>query len=445
MANVTILGAPRLRLNAPIVGSVVASMPPSNLGNDEPSEKCRINTTDPALTYISSSFEYPGNYYGETFTVGGIGVINHNLSLGAEARTLLMDADAADFEPERIAPSAVAVIGGGTFSGAVTDVDESPYSLDGNRITMTSVGGTVRFDFPTPGGNPITGADLQAFRIAISYTVHPTVLVFELYEAGVQRAVLDIVIPAGGDPDIAENAVYLIPWDAADLSTASGADVQIQVGAGQGTAGDGFSIEAIDWLCQTELSAGTILYDSGWEAATYDETDPLWGSTVAGSAGAAPTQNYVHYPTTEVAGVVKAFTMFRDPRNTAGYIDVGCYVLGPRFRPTINRAWGPLVGVRDLSVKKFSHGGQTFGVKRPRLRTLSLPMSELSAAEAHSLLERLNWRKGTLSPVLVSLFPGDATEGRHTTLWATVEQMDEMSANFFGDFRAMNLTFVEKL
>lgn len=447
MANATILGAPRLSLGATVAGNNPVGMPATNLNNDEPSEKCRMDSPDPESTYIYvPQLSYPLGYYGATFGVGGIGVINHNLSIGATARTMLFDAGLTDFEPERVLPDGKTDVAG-TWSGTAADVDESPYAADANKNTCSgasSLTPAINYSFATPSTTPETGADLQLMRVKVSWTGDaPTGFSFELRDGVTSIEYLDFTV-TGGNPQVTNGAVLLMPWDAADLVTANGSGVNLRIDCTLGSGSDDISIEAVDWLCDIGTTGGTVLYDSGWDSATYDTTDAQWGSTVAGVAGVAPTQNYVNYPPSEIAGVAKALTMFRDPFNSDGYIDVGCYVLGPIFRPTINRAWGPLVGVRDLSIKKFSHGGQTFGVKRPRLRTISLPLHELSAAEAHSLLDRVNWRKGTLSPVLVSLFPGDATEGRHTTIWATVEQMDEMAANFFGDYRAMNLTFVEK-
>lgn len=447
MANATILGAPRLSLGATVVGNNPVGMPATNLNNDEPSQKCRMDSADPADTYIYvPQLSYPLGYYGATFGVGGIGVINHNLSIGATARTLLLDADAVDPTPTRLAPTAATQVVG-SWSGAFSDIDESPYSADAGKMTCLGTSSQVpslRLHMANPASNPKTGTDLQMFRVMLSWTGDdPSSITFELYDNNVLIEEIEYGVD-GGQPLPSSGDIVLLPWDAADLADPGGGAVQFQISAVLADSADDFSVEAADWLCDLGPTGGSILYDSGWELATYDTTDTQWGSTVAGVAGVAPTQNYVHYPPTEIAGVAQAITLFRDPFNSAGYVDVGCYVLGPIFRPTINRAWGPLVGVRDLSIKKFSHGGQTFGVKRPRLRTISLPLHELSAAEAHSLLDRVNWRKGTLSPVLVSLFPGDATEGRHTTIWATVEQMDEMAANFFGDYRAMNLTFVEK-
>lgn len=452
MANAIILGAPRLGLGTITIGQTeVGTMPKSNLETDEPSDVCRINTKDPLKTYIHSTLEMPNGYYGTTFSVGAVGVVNHNLSLGATSRTCLLSAGATGYVPERVLPNTKTDVTG-TWSGAVTDVDDDPYSADGSKNTClgtSSLTPSVKYDFATPSANPATGASRQAIRIKVSWTANaPTTFgVFIKESAGWAGAYFDYFpTGAGTIGNYGSGSVLIVPWNASNLTTANGSAVQVVIEAILGSGTDDISIEAIDWLCDSGLSAGSILWDSGWQATTYDAVDSGFGSTVGGTAGAAPTQTHLAWNSAgNVSSVVSAVTYFRDPLNSAGYVDVGCYVVGPVFQPAINRAYGELVGVMDLSVKKRTHGGQTFGVNRPRLRTVSLPLAELTTAEAHSLYERLYWRKGILSPVLVSLFPGDSTEGKHTTIWGTLENAGDLSARDETGWRQMAMTFIEKL
>jgi len=442
MANAIILGAPRLGLGTITIGeSEVAAMPKSNLETDEPSDVCRINTEDPLKTYIHSTLEMPNSYYSSgTFNVGGVGIVNHNLSLGATSRTLFLSAGATGYVSARVLPTSKTDTLG-TWSGAFTDVDDDPYAIDGNKNSTTDAAASITYELATPAGTATQGTNLQAFRVAISFTAAISGFSVRLITGTgpfVETEVYQSV--TGANPLPSSGTVVLAPWT---LSTADPTTVQVKVGI-TGNTGT-FSVEAVDWLCDSALSAGSILWDSGWQAATYDAVDSGFGSTVAGTAGSASTQTHLAWSTTDTASVASTVTYFRDPQNTAGYVDVGCYVVGSQFQPALNRAYGELVGVMDLSVKKRTHGGQTFGSNRPRLRTLSLPLAELTTTEAHALYERLYWRKGILSPCLVSLFPGDSTEGKHTTIWCTLENAGDLTARDESGYRQMAMTFVEKL
>ena len=441
MANAIILGAPRLGLGTITIGeSEVAAMPKSNLETDEPSDVCRINTEDPLKTYIHSTLEMPNSYYSSgTFNVGGVGVVNHNLSLGATSRTLFLSSGAAGYVPTRMAPTAIDI--GAGWSGVVTDIDEDPYSVDAGSVDDAGAGLPLLIDFATPASAPATGADRQLFRVHVTYSVAPSLFQIVLYDGASSKGALTFS-SNGANPILPTGSVLLAPWNASLLDTADGSGVRMSISV---TGGTSVSVEAADWLCDSGLSAGSILWDSGWQAATYDAVDSGFGSTVAGTAGSAPTQTHLAWSTTDTASVASTVTYFRDPQNTVGYVDVGCYVVGPQFQPALNRAYGELVGVMDLSVKKRTHGGQTFGSNRPRLRTLSLPLAELTTTEAHTLYERLYWRKGILSPCLVSLFPGDSTEGKHTTIWCTLENAGDLAARDESGYRQMAMTFVEKL
>lgn len=448
MPNFVLTSAPRYGLGTITIGpSEVATMPKTNLDNDEPSDKCRINSVDPLKTYVHTTLEMPGSYYADTFKVGAVAVVNHTLGLGSTARTLFLSSGAAGYVPERVLPNGIVTTG--VWSGTAADIDEDPftYANDG-ELACNNVGtNTVRIQFATPSASPATGTDRQLFRVLTAYSQIPDSVTFKLYENGVERATLSTTIE-GADPRLPSsgNRVVLIPWDAADLSTADGSLVELYCEVEIGT-GDDFDIRAADWACDSGLSSGSILWDSGWTAATYDAVDAQFGSTVAGTVGVAPTQNLLHYSTSgDISNVAAVVTYFRDPsKNDGGYIDLGCYVVGPIFQTALNRAYGDLVGVVDLSVKKQTHGGQTFGVKRPRLRRLRLPVAAFSAAEGHAFLDRVVWRKGILSPVFLALFPDDPIEGKHTQIWCTLENATDLSAPDPSGFRTMDATFLEKL
>jgi hypothetical protein len=94
----------------------------------------------------------------------------------------------------------------------------------------------------------------------------------------------------------------------------------------------------------------------------------------------------------------------------------------------INVDWGPMLGARDLSDKATTDGGQSYGVRRPVVRTLAVPLSWLTQDEAHALFDRLVLRRGMLAPVLISWDPEDSTEKVLTTFWATLTSAPTMEA-----------------
>jgi len=65
---------------------------------------------------------------------------------------------------ETLQPNGVVNVSG--YSGAATDIDDDPDSLDANLLTIgQNTSGEVRVQFPTPTGDPTTGAGVQSFRI----------------------------------------------------------------------------------------------------------------------------------------------------------------------------------------------------------------------------------------------------------------------------------------
>ena len=93
MGNAAILGLPLYVLTDEAFG--VAGGTPTNLDNYDAWRRGRCDTADPRLSYFYCKPTMPLGYYGPTVGVGGIGVGNHTLMLGATARSVLLAAGAA--------------------------------------------------------------------------------------------------------------------------------------------------------------------------------------------------------------------------------------------------------------------------------------------------------------------------------------------------------------
>lgn len=447
MGNMKLVGLPRYSLSSLASGSTVAAtMPLTNLTTGEPWDVARLTEVDPVKTYVEGVPAMPNGYYGPDPSVGGVAWVNHNLSLGATARTVLLTSGAVGYVPTRIAPNAV--IKGGIWSASGSDhtaIDEDPYAFPNDgEIDANSVGsGTLRIQFPTPASAPATGVDRQLFRVVVGYSQIPDSVTFRLLENGTERALLSSTIE-GADPRLPSlpTSVVLLPWDASDLLTADGSLVELSVELTLDT-GDDFAIYAADWLCDTNVTGGSVLADTGWTSVTMDQYDAAWGATVSGTVGAAPQQTFLNtFSDSNVLSVAKIVTYFRDPLNTAGYIDLGEFVAGPIFVPGLNVDWGEVVSLRGRDKIINGEGGSRWGIRREPTRSVKINLSNLTASEAQSVLERF-WRAGQLLPYVIQVLD-DSTESRHTTLYVCTDSLPRMSANYV-DYRSVSFDATEKL
>lgn len=155
---------------------------------------------------------------------------------------------------ETLQPDGI-VIGSG-YSGAYTDIDDDPDSIDANLLTISlNTSGTVRVQFPTPTGAPTTGAGVQSFRIALSKTTtnngrSDDTYTIDLYENGVQRQA-SIASGSGVAVD-PSTTVFDATWDASNLNTADGSLVECYISttpeAGGGPVSRGsIQVEAVEW------------------------------------------------------------------------------------------------------------------------------------------------------------------------------------------------------
>lgn len=164
------------------------------------------------------------------------------------------------------------------LDGTVGDIDEDPDSPDGNwaDVVDDSLDTVAHVSFPTPSGNPTTGAGVQNFKIYVKRSTSdssPTVKI-DLYEGGVFRSATSIT-SSSVTSDSGE--LFTGTWDASSLSTPNGSGVECYI---YGTkAGDNGATPTSDYpTSETSFSSGDHS-DNDWEVTgelgsddnTYDE------------------------------------------------------------------------------------------------------------------------------------------------------------------------------
>ena len=163
------------------------------------------------------------------------------------------------------------------LTGAYTLIDDDPDSsgldfvvADGNGVNTAALVG-----FPTPTGNPTTGANKQEFRIQVRE--------FDAGQTGTPKARIElwengVLIRAGSDVNVtSQDQVIAFTWDASELGTADGSLVECNfVGTkagGSPTTKSSTDLGAVEW--NVEYSAG---------AAAFDITGAVTVTSVVGAA-----------------------------------------------------------------------------------------------------------------------------------------------------------------
>jgi len=343
------------------------------------------------------------------------------------------------------------------------DVDEGLAATPGSdHLTPTIPTGnySVTFGFDTPGGAALrTGDDYQVIAVWAKAIGAGGRLNIEVLDGGISldpaaRKYIDVTNTTG--------AWYFLFWDASLLTTASGANVSVQIdasGYGGDTPAPGANhvhVGAVGWLVERTEYSSAVEYDSGWLylSTSLDEAAGL--GYIPGNVRTTP---FHQFPSTQQRqygriliqddqsvdwSLVVSGQMPFDRPASQGYVEVGAFVIGNGWSPATNADYGSGFGVRDLSFKGVTHGGKTYGSKRERLRTLEWPLSWLTAAEVYSLIDRLLLRNSILDPVLLSFFPGDATQEAPTTFLATVDSPENALGYPNYDQLSMTIRFLEK-
>ena len=172
---------------------------------------------------------------------------------------------------ERQSPDAI--VTQTNLTGTITNIQDDPDSPDGNWWTAgVNVSTIAHISFPTPTGNPTTGAGLQEFRILLrktatnngktddTYTIH-------LYEDGVLR---QSTIASGGNTPTG-GVVVSATWDAANLTSADGSGVEVYISTtpeagGAPTSRGSIEVGAVEW--NVDYTTGYLYFsvDSGSQA-----------------------------------------------------------------------------------------------------------------------------------------------------------------------------------
>lgn len=424
MAEKTLLlGAPNVLLGASAFydSTPAASMPISNLFNEEPSKLFRITE---ASTYFDKTWVTA--LCSAASPVDAVVWGNHNAATGATFRIMCYDDGVSLYGCKAVTPDAL--VSSTNLTGVVGDIDDDPLSPDVNNLgptvsgldTMALVGFVV-----FPGGHvPATGANsqcvlLNVYRNSSSGTA-PKVTV-KIYESGVLRGSTSVtnqdVTSVGGE-------VIRAYWDGALLTDTTGASFEVRV---EGTAGSVASvgIKAIRPLMYYMSGTATLLGDSGWQAVPLPSSDPLWGSTLATEQ--LPMKNIHYVFGSQLSGVLSIVITLRDAANSAP-MQAGYMIAGPKLTLTRDAVYGPVFQVVDPSTRGETAGGQFYGSSFRRKRRLFTTFSSLTSAEAVSLCERIDWLKGKTGAVFVSLFPDDTTLKQLTSALCVVEDLSELTA-----------------
>lgn len=458
-----------------------ASMAAANLATAAPGKFWRSTGHNPWLT---SAYGY--NLLSDFFrgsNIDAFALCCHNLRpTTGRWRVRVFDGVTAGSLPVPISPSGPFGTWG-NVTGDYTDVYEDPRGpLDGNFLTptitalsMTSIG----LDFPTPSNDLVAGSvanPYQAFVIDChlintsgpSVTLDPAdpdapYISVALYDSGVFVRLL-----AKKFVHDATNQTLIFPWDGTELANISGIGAGIMIDTFSG--GDNrIEIDRISWWPETvdyAVAGGTepdLLFDSGWLTAV---DDPQAGTAFAAfrpTRRAIPETTLHRFAdlTTTPQGIVSVQFLLMDdhaqpfpssgfegwiPITPDGYLQVATGFAGRAFVAEVDRELGPLVGVRDLSVKTLTDGGSGGGSQLPRLRKLYVPWEWLTSAEGAAVFDRVCLDGSILTSHVVTLLPDSAAERRMTTLYCTPDLPEvDLSAvnNNLTYNRGLSLAFLE--
>ncbi len=173
--------------------------------------------------------------------------------------------------------------------GSISDINgvEDGVWLDWDDSTNQSI---LRTSFPTPTGNPTTGAGLQTFRLYLRKSGtgggDPTIGVMELRETGGGTA-LQTITPSSTTITSTTGVAVTGDWDAANLGTVDGSAVELYITFDSGGGGPnerGIDVDSVRW--DVEYTAPAQFIDP-----TGITSDEVFGShTVSpGSATISPT------------------------------------------------------------------------------------------------------------------------------------------------------------
>lgn len=482
MSNIRIYGLPDLLAlpNAVITADseASASMAADNLTTEQPSEFWRsqgYNPTNQTRLYGYISGQQGGK---SDMSVGGIGLINHNLTpYSGMIRFLLFSTAQGPTTSmfEVVLPNAVTA--STNLSGVVGDVDDG-FAPDGVFIgpSNPALDWMATFSFAAPTSSPEVGAYKQSFWVYASSQVgtqtpaQGMTMIVKLYSG------TTFVRSLGKKMIYSTTADWThYDWDMQEVIDAggnangSGVRIRIECAHGNTAVSELIKISSVAWHCDRGLITGASGYeaDSGWLQVGQFIPHPNGSSGLGTGALRIPNEilsgECIAYSFDQVYSAIEAiYVLFREDHSPSvydydvsvltasspGFIKAGKLLACPEvFVPGINLAYGQVDGYLDLSVKLTTDGGQTFGSRRRTKRTATLSMSQLTQAEQAWVKDRWVRRRGAMMPVLVQILPGDALEDSSMTFYAEM-RLGEVAGTINqgeGYGRQLILTLEEKL
>lgn len=145
------------------------------------------------------------------------------------------------------------------LTGTVADIDDDADSSTSDVDYLSSSGAAVCVliaSFPTPSGNPTTGAEVQNFRFRARIKGNagpPQSLTWRLYNdanATLQSGTVSITSTSF--------ATYTVSWDAANLDVADGSSVRIYLAGGKAT-----NPSSSQWSWEISALEWNVTYSSG--------------------------------------------------------------------------------------------------------------------------------------------------------------------------------------
>lgn len=455
-----------------------ASMADSNLATSSPGQFWRSTGHNPWLTsargYNLLSNDFSGSEI-DTFAL-----CCHNLRPVTGRWRVRLYSQATDGAlPTWVKPNS-AIGAWGNVTGTYTDVDEDPTgALDGNKLTPTSTAlsmTAIHMGFETPAHACAIGSlsnPLQAFVLDVNIinTAGPDADIdaasqsapyirVQLYEGGalVRDLKQKIVHSAAGQ-------ALIFPWDASELASAAGADVEIFIDTFSNGGDYRIEVQRLGWWQESIDYENTpyLIADSGWLTAV---DDPAAGTAFAAfhpTRRTSPEHTSHRFSalseTPQLVSTVQ-FLLMDDhaqtfdnngfqgwiPITPDNYLQVAVGFAGRAFVAEVDRELGPLVGVRDLSVKTITDGGSGGGRQGPRLRKLYTPWDWLTSAEGAAIFERVCIEGSINTSHVVVLLPDSTTERRLTTLYCTPDLPEvDLTAprNSLTYNRGLSLTWLE--
>lgn len=420
--HVLIAGIPNLAAT----GTAYVGQDALTLGGNHVDERPAKVTLPPGMTPIESTYLAlditPG-------VVDWVGVINHNLDRrrGSLWRCWACDRDTFTSDlfvgMQQLYPTSLDASSNAAGNHASVDDDPWAAASESDYLTASAAGAWwARLGFATPAAALSSVGNDHAIVLRVKNVSAPAAaatLTVKLYEADALKATLATQELASTGSNKFQERIIICRFDTADLTTASGANVQVQV---EGSSED-LRVYSVLWVAGLSAGAG----DSGWLAVESPPASSSFGSVSAAEVAEEPTQNDFHvfsspvdlsaaeYPM--VAAAVINGTIDSSPVNSLGVL-----AAGKLWQPSRN----PLVtvGVSDPSTKERTQGGQDVGANRRRRRVGTIALEDVARADMLELYERIDWRKGRLGKFFVCLFPTDTYAKRITGFWATLGESE---------------------